>query len=48
MLTAPIPEPSPIALSTNGDLLEHLLDYRDALRLCNANLAAVGAGYGSK
>ena len=46
MLTMPVPEPVTEDLVTNGDLLDILLDYRDALRMCNANLAAIEAGYG--
>ena len=48
MLTIPVPEPAPENISTNGDLLNLLLDYRDALQTCNANLAAIGASYGNK
>ena len=48
MLTIPVPEPAPENISTNGDLLTLLLDYRDALRTCNTNLAAIGATYGIK
>lgn len=48
MLTIPVPEPSAQNITTNGDLLNLLLDYRDALRTCNANLAAIGATYGNK
>ena len=48
MLTTPVPEPAPENLSTNGDLLNLLLDYRDALQTCNANLAAIEASHGTK
>lgn len=46
MLTMPVPEPVPAELTTNGDLLNLFLDYRDALRTCNANLAVIEASYG--
>ena len=48
MLTIPVPEPAPDNLTTNGELLNYLLDYRSALQTCNANLAAIGASYGNK
>ncbi len=47
VLTSPIPEPDASHLSTNGDLLELLLDYQLSLRLCNGKLSSIGKAYGA-
>lgn len=45
-LTAPVTEPDTSAAATNGDLLELLLDYQLALRVCNGKLSSIGTVYG--
>ena len=46
-LTAPVPQPDAAAVTTNGDLLELLLDYQLSLRLCNGKLNAIRSAYGT-
>ena len=46
VLTASVPEPDTSAAATNGDLLELLLDYQLALRVCNGKLSSIGTAYG--
>lgn len=45
-LTQPVPEPGLERLETNADLVNALLDYRGALRICNGALDAIRQGYG--
>lgn len=44
-LVQPVPEPSLDGIVVNNDLVTALLDYRDALRVCNSQLTAIGAAY---
>ena len=45
-MTRTITEPSLDGIAVNSDLVEAVLDYRDALRVCNSQLTAIGAAYG--
>ena len=48
MLTAPVAAPSLMGIRTNGDMLDALLDYRQALTICNGQLSAIGQAYGHR
>ena len=47
VLTTQVQEPDASGLSTNGDLLELLLDYQLSLRLCNSKITTIGKAYGA-
>lgn len=47
-LTEPTPAPDCSKALTNSDLVQCLVDYRAALRRCNADKAAIKAIKGSK
>ena len=44
-LASPVTEPV-LDVETNGDLVEALLDYQEALAVCNGKLAAIWKGTG--
>ena len=46
-LVSPVAEPDTSHVATNGDLLELLLDYQLALRMCNGKLSSIGQAYGN-
>jgi len=46
VLTSAVAEPDTAHVTTNGDLLETLLDYQLSLRLCNSKLNAIEKAYG--
>ena len=45
-LVAPIKAPDVSAIQTNGDMLNSLIDYQAALRMCNGKLSSIGTAYG--
>lgn len=45
-LAEPVKEPDVTMMTTNGDMLELLLDYQLSLRLCNGKLHSIGTAYG--
>ena len=45
-LAEPVKEPDATMMTTNGDMLELLLDYQLSLRLCNGKLHSIGTAYG--
>ena len=47
VLTTQVREPDMSSLTTNGDMLELLIDYQLSLRLCNGKLSAIGDAYGA-
>ena len=48
MLTSPVREPDLSAITTNGDMLDALIDYQASLRICNAKLQSIGTAYGQR
>ena len=46
-LVSPVQEPDVSRITTNGDLLEILLDYQLALRVCNGKLSSIEKVYSS-
>ena len=47
-LTAPVAEPDISDVTTNGDLLNALIDNQAATRICNAKLQSIGTAYGKR
>ncbi len=47
VLTTQVREPDMSSLTTNGDMLELLIDYQLSLRLCNGKLSSIGQAYGA-
>lgn len=47
-LTAPVAEPDISEVTTNGDLLNALIDYQAGMRMCNAKLQSIGTAYGKR
>lgn len=48
VLTTQVHEPDISQLTTNGDLLELLIDYQLSLRVCNGKLSTIGDAYGNR
>lgn len=47
-LTATVAEPDVSEVTTNGDMLNALIDYQAGLRMCNAKLQSIGTAYGKR